>query len=65
MKKFFSFFLYAVIVLVFLAFLYGIGYWAFFIKGWPWWIAAVLVGSCIGIILGYFALKKLLIRQNE
>ena len=65
MKKFFSFFLYAVIVLVFLAFLYGIGYWAFVIKGWPWWIAAVLVASCIGMVMGYFAIKKLLIRQNE
>lgn len=65
MKKFFSFFLYTVIFLVFLAFLYGLGYWVFVMKGWPWWIVAVLIGSCIGIVLGYFSIKKLLIRQNE
>ncbi|WP_299983413.1 type VI secretion protein IcmF/TssM N-terminal domain-containing protein [Desulfobacula sp.] len=35
------------------------------IKGWPWWISIVLVASCAGILFGYFAIKKLLIRRNE
>ena len=65
MKKFFSFFLYAVIILVFLAFLYGIGYWAFSIKGWPWWIGAVAGAVLAGLVLGYASLKKWWVRQNE
>ena len=65
MQKFFKFLLFFFLFLVFILVLAGIGYWTLIIKHWPWWIFAVITGSCFGIIVGFFAIKKFLIRRNE
>ncbi len=65
MKKFFKFIWYLFLILLLLAALAGLGYWVLFIKGWPWWIMAVIVAGVFGIFVGYAAVKKMLIRRNE
>jgi len=65
MKKLFKFFFYCFLILVFLFLLFGVGYWAMEIKGWPWWISIVFISSCVGAVFGFFAIKKFLIRRNE
>jgi type VI secretion system protein ImpL len=65
MNKIFAFVFYLFLILFFLVLLGGIAYWTLFIKGWPWWILGVIVASCLGVFLGYRAVKKLLIRRNE
>ncbi|MCF6247526.1 MAG: hypothetical protein L3J69_09220 [Desulfobacula sp.] len=65
MKKILKFLFYCFLILLFLILLFVMGFWAMEIKGWPWWISIVLVASCVGILFGYFAIKKFLIRRNE
>lgn len=65
MKKFFKFLLLLILFLVFLTVLSGLGYWVVFVRGWPWWIFAVIAASIIGIIIGIFAIKRFLVRRNE
>ena len=65
MKKFFKFLLLLTLLCVFIIVLSGIGYWVIIVKGWPWWIFAVIAGSFAGLIVGFFAIKKFLLRRNE
>ncbi|MCP3941803.1 MAG: hypothetical protein GY710_10020 [Desulfobacteraceae bacterium] len=65
MKKFFKFLLLLFLFLLFVLVLAGVGYWALVIKGWPWWICAIIFALAIGIVLGIFAIKKYLVRRNE
>jgi type VI secretion system protein ImpL len=40
-------------------------FWMTHIKGWPLWSGASLILLCIGLVLGWYGLKKLLIRRRE
>ncbi|MCP3901447.1 MAG: hypothetical protein GY707_17210 [Desulfobacteraceae bacterium] len=65
MNKFFKFLLVFFLFLLFIVLLAGIGYWTIVIKSWPLWIFAVILVSIAGLIFGFFAIKKFLIRRNE
>jgi type VI secretion system protein ImpL len=65
MNKFFKFLLFFFLFLIFIIILAGLGYWTLIIKSWPWWIFVVIIASFLGMAIGFFAIKKLLIRRNE
>jgi len=65
MKTIIKFLFYGFLILFFLLVLFGVGYWAMEIKQWPWWISIILIGSCVGIVFGWYAVKKFFIRRNE
>ncbi len=33
--------------------------------GWPWWVCIFIVAGIIGILLGVWLLKKILLRKRE
>jgi len=40
-------------------------FWMTYIKEWPLWSGASLILLAIGLVLGWYGLKKLLIRRRE
>ena len=65
MNKILKFLLFFFLFVIFIIALAGIGYWTLIIKSWPWWIFAVIIASFLGMLIGFFAIKKFLIRRNE
>jgi len=53
------------LIILILVVLGGLAYWLCFIKGWPWWVAVVLVAGVVGFWIGFLFLKKHLQRSRE
>ncbi|MBN1106427.1 MAG: hypothetical protein JXL84_23690, partial [Deltaproteobacteria bacterium] len=53
------------LIVLLLAVLGALAYWLCLIKGWPWWVAAVLVAGVVGLWIGFLYLKKHLLRSRE
>ena len=55
----------ALLILLLLAALGAFAYWLCLVKGWPWWVAGILVAGIVGIWIGILFVRNHLLRSRE